>query len=150
MKESVGYTVTLNIVIMFIVVVFAFLAAALIYYKSNKVNNAIINSIEKYEGFNDLAVAEIERNMISIGYNKHSINCGSSTSNGCSLVNENKSKKNGYCVYLCTEKSGESTPYYYFRVKSFMMINVPIINEILNIPIYSNTNRLYNFGGNQF
>ena len=51
MKESVGYTVTLNIVIMFIIIVFAFLSAALIYFKSNKVSNVVINSIEKYEGF---------------------------------------------------------------------------------------------------
>ena len=35
MKESVGYTVTLNIIITFIIIVFAFLSAALIYFKSN-------------------------------------------------------------------------------------------------------------------
>ena len=148
MKESVGYTVTLNIAIMFIIIVFAFLAAALIYYKSNKVNNVIINSLEKYEGFNDLAINEINNSMTTLGYNRHSINCGNNISDGgntCTLVGDGDSKDNGYCVYVCVE---ENKDYYYFRVKSYMMINVPIINEILNIPIFSNSNRLYDFGDN--
>ena len=143
MKESVGYTVTLNIAITFIIIVFAFLSAALIYFKSNKVSNVIVNSIEKYEGFNNLAIKEIDRNMDSLGYNKMSINCADSIENGkCKIQNKASSKK-GYCAYLCEEGD-----YYYYRVRTNMMINIPIINDLLNIPIYSNTNRLYNFEEN--
>ena len=40
----------------------------------------------------------------------------------------------------------ENGEYYYYKTRTNMMINIPIINDILNIPIYSNTNRLYNFG----
>ena len=43
MKESVGYTVSLNIMIVFITIVVAFLCAALIYFKSNKAGNVITN-----------------------------------------------------------------------------------------------------------
>ena len=62
MKESIGYTVTLNIVITFIIIVFAFLSAALIYFKSNKVSNVITETIEKYEGYNVYAKNEIDAN----------------------------------------------------------------------------------------
>ena len=75
MKESVGYTVTLNIMIVFIAIIVAFLCAALIYFKSNKVSNIITTAIEKYEGYNVTAINEINMNLTSIGYNKKQINC---------------------------------------------------------------------------
>ena len=143
MKESIGYTVTLNIVIMFIIIVFAFLSAALIYFKSNKVSNVVINSIEKYEGFNEYAREEINRNMTSLGYNRNSIDCSDIINDGKCAIQHKESSQNGYCVYLCDEGD-----YYYFRVRTNMMINIPIINNLLNIPIYSNTNRLYDFENN--
>lgn len=151
MKESVGYTVTINIIIVFVVIIFAFLSAALIYYKSNKISNVVTNSIEKYEGYNSLARNEIERNMSSLGYNIHSINCKDSVSDKkakndiCQIVDENYSSNKGYCVYLCIDKGEEE---YYYKIRTNMMINIPIINNILDIPIYSNTNRLYDFSNN--
>lgn len=143
MRDSIGYTATINIIIVFIVIIFAFLSAALIYYKSNKVGNVITNSIEKYEGFNSYAETEIERNMASLGYNKNSINCPKSTKcskkagNG-SLISNTASS--GYCVYMCSEGD-----YYYYKIKTNMMITIPIINNLVNFPIYSTTNRLYDF-----
>ena len=35
--------------------------------------------------------------------------------------------------------------YYYYKTSTNMMINIPLINDLLNIPIFSNTNRLYDF-----
>lgn len=150
MKDSIGYTVTINIIIIFIIIIFAFLSAAIIYYKSNKIGNVITSSIEKYEGFNELAQSEIERNMSSLGYNKHSISCPSTTS--CSrtagkgelvIINKIKTSDSGYCVYLCNEGD-----YYYYKIKTNMMINIPIINDVLNLPIFTTTNRLYDFETN--
>jgi len=163
MKESVGYTVTLNIMIVFITIVVAFLCAALIYFKSNKVSNVITTSIEKYEGYNTSSINEINMNLSSLGYNSMSINCDSTvTDKGarriqalnnshnvdadglCKLVsNSNGQGSRGYCVYLCME----NVDYYYYKIRTNMMINIPIINDLLNIPVYSNTNRLYNFDG---
>ncbi len=144
MKESVGYTVTLNIVIVFIVIVFAFLAATLVYFKSNKVSNIITETIEKYEGYNSYAKSEITQKLKSIGYNKKKLNsCGYIS--GCTLQYHGN---DGYCVYLCDEiqrNNDKCEVYYYYRIKTNMLLNVPIINRLLEIPIYSNTNRLYNF-----
>ena len=81
MKESIGYTVTLNIMIIFIVIIIAFLSAALVYFKSNKVSNVITETIEKYEGYNDVAINEITRKLSSLGYNRKKINCRRTTLN---------------------------------------------------------------------
>ena len=159
MKESVGYTVTLNIIIIFIVIVFAFLSAALIYFKSNKVSNVITETIEKYEGYNSVSENEINVKIISIGYNRKSVNCTNYRNKidtklkdtnvdngecGTSLT----SGDDGYCVFLCSEKNTDGEWYYYYKISTNMMINIPIINDILDVPIFSNTNRLYNYEKN--
>ena len=152
MKESIGYTVSLNIMIVFITIIVAFLCAALIYFKSNKVSNVITSAVEKYEGYDTSAINEIDRNLSSLGYGSHEISCSATvedegaTSGTCTLTtNINGKGSNGYCVYLCVEDAGE---YYYYKIRTNMMISIPIIHDILDIPIYSNTNRLYNFDNN--
>lgn len=110
MKQSIGSTVSINLAMVFIVVVFAFFGAAISYYKAYKVNNAIAYSIIKYEGYNDLSKTEINRYLSSIGYNQSSIDCGVKSVNiGAqqgkkgvypeNSINEN-SVANGYCIYL--------------------------------------------------
>lgn len=149
MKESVGYTVTLNIVITFIVIVFAFLSGVLMYYKSYKVSNMVIYSLEKYEGYNELSSAEISAKLTSIGYNltktkcENSVNDAAALDGVCKIQNDSVS---GTCIYLCTDK--DDTNYYYYKASTNMVFNIPIINDLINIPIYSNTNRMYNYTEN--
>jgi len=149
MKESIGYTVTLNIMIVFITIIVAFLCAALIYFKSNKVSNVITTAIEKYEGYNTSSINEINANLTSIGYGSYAINCASEVEdkgakNGRCLIvsNLNGSGIRGYCVYECYETNGD---YKFYKIRTNMMIGIPIIHDILDIPVYSNTNRLYIF-----
>lgn len=149
MKESVGYTVTLNIIITFIIIIFAFLSAALIYFKSNKVSNIITDTIQKYEGYNYIAQNEIDARLTSIGYSRKPVNC----SNYYKKLTDNEriacssslsDGKDGYCVYECREMfDGEY--FYYYKISTNLVFNVPIINEMLDIPIFSSTSRLYDF-----
>lgn len=155
MKESVGYTVTINIMIIFITIVFTFLSAALIYFKSNKVSNVITETLEKYEGYYSISENEIESKLVTLGYNRKPVNCDNYFNRiDSKLTNKdisdgecNSSLSNGnsgYCVFECREQYKDDW-YYYYKITTNMMINVPIINDILNIPIFSNTNRLYDF-----
>ena len=139
MNESVGYTVTINIIITFIIIVFAFISNVLIYYKSNRVGNLITDSIEKYSGFNELARNEIDIKLEGIGYNKININCGNIS--GCTVIDAELTKNKGYCVYECEAKE----KYYFYKIKTNMMINIPIINELLNASVFSSTGNLYDF-----
>lgn len=69
MKESISYTFLLNIVIVFIFVCFAIIMGILSYYRAFRANEAIIESIEKYEGYNCASQTEISRKLNGIGYN---------------------------------------------------------------------------------
>ncbi len=171
MKQSIGYTVSLNIVIVFIVVIFCFIGGAISYYKAFKVNNAIADSIEKYEGYNDLSKKEIKRQLSSLGYNMSNVTCGShkvgafpgSTPTKTLIIGEGGN--NGYCVYYnvvkCTKKgysvdktiNGSKDPIckaeeYNYVIKTYLRFNLPIINQWLKFPVYTKTNNIYACYGN--
>ena len=140
MKESIGGTASLNIALVFIAIVFAFLAASLSYYKAFKVNNIITNSIEKYEGFNDLSINEINMQLNSIGYQRYDVNC-SETRNfkgvEFSLVNDNI---DGVCIYFHNDSDNKT---YEYGITTYMTINLPIVSEFIKIPINTVTNEIY-------
>ncbi len=190
MHESIGYTATLNIFIVFFVVLFAFIIMSMSYFKANKVSNVVTSAIEKYEGYNSLSEKEIIFKLEALGYAMVDIKCPE-TNGKCTLVNGTSSKvivegvqhskgDKGYCVYLCETESNSTSmsetknsiastagtmaettvgevagttvngnnddyKYYYFRIKTNMLMNIPLINKVLNVSIYSNTNRLYDF-----
>ena len=158
MKQSIGYTLTLNIVIIFIIVVFAVLAMSLSYYKTFKVSNVITHAIEKYEGYNSLAEAEILMKISSLGYNITDIECKEEiverTGSSClalknlpasefdrSQVDETFEGQKGYCIYKCPTVDG----YYYYKISTNMLLNLPMLNNILKLPVYNNTANIYDF-----
>lgn len=141
MKEGIGSIFLYNIIIVFIVIVFAILAATLTYYKAFKVNTKIINSIEKFEGYNDLAINEINNTLTSIGYMyKDDYKCPE-TKNGGTLQKENKQFR--YCVYYFKE----SNRYYSYGVITYITFDIPMVNMFLQIPIYTRSNRIFRFNG---
>ena len=145
MRESIGYTATLNIAIIFITVIFAFIFVTLNYYRAYKVNNAIINEIEKYEGYNDLAKDSIKRKLYAYGYANTKMSCRrytNGTNEMCSPTSKS-SGDDGYCVYECTSTTSDG--YIYYRVATNIFMNIPLIRNFINIPIYGSTNEMYDF-----
>ena len=145
MKESIGSTASLNIMLAFIAIVFAFLAATLSYYKAYKVNNVIANAIEKYEGYNNLSEGEIASKLTSIGYQQFQpsqTNCPKTKKfdkHEYNLVSRN----NGICVYVRYKKSDANVNTYQYGVVSYMTISLPIISNFIKIPVKTTTNELY-------
>lgn len=131
MRQSVGMSQQLNIIIIFILIVFALIAASLSYYKAFKVNNVIVNSIEKYEGYNELSKEEISNGLITLGYQKNN-ECSSKP-----YKDESKTEKiSGYCVNYKSTNNG-----YYYDITTYMYIDLPII-DIIKIPVKSSTKRM--------
>jgi len=95
MKQGIGFSVTINIIAVFIVVTFAFLVTSLNYYKAYKVNNVIAEALEKYEGYNKLSSEEIDRKLTSLGYIGGNGRCSTSKGNPETKL----SNKHSYCLY---------------------------------------------------
>lgn len=145
MREGIGSTVLYNIIIVFIVLTFGFLAATLSYMKSFKVNSKITNSIERFEGYNTLSVNEITNALNTIGYRTDyngSVKCPNRTKNGktyspiTGFVTNHK-----YCIYEYPKENG----YFIYGVVTYVYMDIPIVGGTFTIPVYSETERIYEF-----
>ena len=156
MRESIGTTFLLNFIVIFIVFIMAFLAATLSYYKAYRINNMILNSVEKYEGYNDYAKAEIRDSLTSMGYQSDGIKCPTTrfTKNSDVEGHLQNDSKEGYCIYSYwnenapkTESGSKSTTniYYSFGVVSYMRMEIPVIGGLIKMPVYSRTYNIYYF-----
>lgn len=149
MKTPIGSTFMFNIIILFVVIIFAFLAGIMSYYKAFKVNNRIVYAIEKFEGYNDASIKEINTILSGLGYtsDKSGLNC-TSTYKGMKLVSGN-SQQFRYCIYVDNiameaSKDYASGEYFVYGVKTYMSIDLPVV-EWIRIPIFTKTNQIYKF-----
>ncbi|MEG2321922.1 MAG: hypothetical protein RSB71_00320 [Bacilli bacterium] len=142
MSGPIGHTFIYNIIILFIVIVFAFLAGTLSYYKAFKVNNRIISAVEKYEGYNALSKTEIERSLGTIGYSLGSAKCKQEYKK-MQLVSIRNEEKYKYCIYVDKE-SPRPGEYYTYGVLTYMNFDLPVV-KMINIPIFTRSNRIYKF-----
>ena len=137
MREGIGSIFLYNIIIVFIVVIFAFLFGIVSYYKGYKVNSRIVGIIEKYEGYNDLSKAEIKRTLQTLGYTID-------TKWSCPNRGSNRPLEfNGthrYCVYYNSNGN-----YYSYGVTTYIIFSLPVIGAYLNLPVYTETSELYKF-----
>lgn len=159
MNESVGNALLFNLVITFIIILLAFFIGSMSYSKASKVKNKIIEEIEKQGEYDEITSkvtgeeiyenAEEEINdwlsSSGIGYrvntNPGQVNnsCPQSV-NGDKLLNSNSTYE--YCVYLhstCTENNNRSKCGEYFTVITYMYFDIPVIQELIKIPIKGET-----------
>lgn len=165
MRQSIGATATFNIVIIFILVVFSVLCATLSYYKAFKVNSAVLSIIDKYEGYNQYSISEIQTYLESIGYKKGNASCPESRTaenkTTAYLVGTNSDKYNAtqdtnyaYCVYYYNDDRGEKVKkstnnnkepiYYNYSVVTYIFVDMPLVDNF-KIPIHTKGERIYNF-----
>ena len=156
MRESIGTAFLLTFIVIFIVFIMVFLAATLSYYKAYRINNMILNSIEKFEGYNDYAITEINNKLKSMGYQRTGIDCpktrfAKNSDVEGKLVNSNK---DGYCIYRYWNENAakaangsKSTTdiYYSFGVVSYMRMEIPVVGKYIKMPVYSKTYNIYYF-----
>jgi len=172
MREAIGSVQLYNIIIIFFFLIMAIMIATVTYQRSFRVNIIIVNSIEKFEGYNHLARAEIVEGLDTIGYSKlsGSSNCPSSWGNGNNTLVSPPTMRDdyqhNYCVYespletvytgllddfllLGTGSGGSSNllSYRQYTVVTFVAFDVPMTG-LGGIPIVARTNKIYCFEGN--
>ena len=159
MRESIGSVFLYNIIILFVIIVFGLLAATISYYKAFKVNERILYSLDKFEGYNRLSEAEIEDYLVSIGYTYSPTgqsDCPNEKDGGI-LIRSN-SAKHLYCVYYFADDrgskekdrlNGDHEPIYYnYALTSYIYADLPIVGAF-KLPVYTKGERIYNFSDNQ-
>ena len=137
MKEAVGQTISLQVILVFMIFLNAFLAFSVNYTKAFRVKNKVINIIEQNEGFNNVAVSQIHSYMDQVGYR----------ANVNGQINGLGNCQNGVCIQIhCVGRMGDSGAdgeckasadgkqdyRVYYNVTTFINVDVPLINKVLN------------------
>ena len=172
MRESIGGTWLLSIVVVFIALFSAFLAYSIRYTKAFNVKSEIINLIERNEGWtsssNDvLNITDEQRatdksvelqaydKIKSFGYD---INAANGVD--CSRVdghNQNTIQTAGICITkycpdkIVTETNDEGEPIgfdgankrTYYKVTTFIAFELPVFDFVISIPVTGETRTLY-------
>lgn len=144
MKKAIGGAYIINTIIVFIVIIFAFLTATLIYYKAYKVNNRIASAIEKYEGYNVLSYNEINYVLDTLRYSQAKPN--GFTNNNCDTRHgveaiQVYTPKYMYCIYELRVDDN----YDKYGILTYIKFDVPATGWDFEFPIYSETERIYHF-----
>lgn len=148
MREAIGGTWLLTIVLVFIVLFSSFLALSINYSKAFKVKNGIVNIIEKNEGLSDDSKQEIKDYLSTVGYLVYSSCPKNLTEQGDKTkmagferyaANANKYL---YCVAKTDDDSGNLKKSYY-KVTVFFRVDLPILGEIFTFPITGETKPIY-------
>ena len=75
MKKAVGSVPTYTIIAAFIVILFAFLAAIMSYYKAFKLNNRVTSIVESCEGNFTCYQSEVVRLLNNYTYKANNVTC---------------------------------------------------------------------------
>lgn len=135
MREAIGGSLLLSIVVVFVSLIILFFVGILSYTKAYKVKNKIIDVIERYETYNTSEVEnEIETTLGDMGYQLG--DCKNNANN----LNESGYK---YCVYeVCegtTNSDGSCEGAHYYKVTTYIQFYFPIIGELFNPPVHGET-----------
>jgi len=152
MKESMGLTVTINIVVVFLAVAFVFIIGIVTYNRAHKAASLIIKELEKYEGYNDLAIPKINQDLSNVGYIRgDSSGCKETRTSyrieGQLVATGDEEYK--YCIYWFdydeSEANKKENKHYSYGVVTYMNFDFNMFGIKLQIPVYAKTTRIYRF-----
>lgn len=149
MRESIGGTWLLGFVVLFIVLFSGYLAVSINYTKAFKVKNQIINLIEQYEGFRvtELNLASASDAELSASNNTedkiYQYIKGIGYANTTISSSKCKDRGNYYTGGYCIKRIGTTSNGAYYKVTTFINIELPLIWTSFTIPITGETKRIY-------
>lgn len=133
MREAVGNTFIVNLVIIFVIIFIVLFVGSTSYTKAYKVKTRIINIIEENDGNIGASQAEIDKFLGDIGYRivGKKTTCPKHYTSGSI-----PSPSNGYRYCIETFDKGGVT---YYGVTAYMYFEIPIIGAHLELPVYGET-----------
>lgn len=143
MNSTIAHTYLYNIIIIFLLIVFAFVMGMVVYYKSFKINKDMLAIIEKYEGYNELSKRDIDNSLSTIGYNLVADGCPTRRDADITYAGDN----NMYCVYHYPIER-ENGRYYTYGITTYITFDFPLGFDI-RLPIHTKSNRIFKFSDGQ-
>lgn len=155
MKEAIGGTWILGIVIVFIVLFTSYLALSVNYSKAFKVKNKVIEIIEENEGLTSDAQTKITQYLNDVGYfvygpcNREQdtddlLENGYGDVVGCEKkVAAANTQKYKYCVATRNAGNDDILQRKYYKVTVFFKFDLPLFDEVFTFPVTGETKAVY-------
>lgn len=150
MRETIGGTWIMQLVIVFMLIFVAFLALSLNYSKAFQMKNELLTMIEKKEGLTDGSNGSIAliNNYLSSNAYRVKRACpvdsyGVSDLNRTTaekVTNASSGKQYYYCVQKVDSPSTNHKEKVFYKVNIFFYFNLPIIGDIFKFTINGATN----------
>lgn len=156
MRDAIGGAMSLQIIIIFLIIINCYLAFSVNYTKAFRVKNEIRSIIEKNEGLTCSAMNQINDLMIKNKYNMNPQFENWCRNNGYSVA---RAEAGSFCYkYNKIDVTGTSSTNSlykgaYYTVATFVNIDIPLVNNILPFAgnlflIKGETAQIYSSGNN--
>jgi len=146
MRQTIGATWILQLVIIFMLIFVGFLALSINYTKAFKIKNEMLSMIEKYEGVSSGdsgSVALINNylryyNYQTMGYCEEG-SYGSTNLDSNALVLTNSNTKYYYCVKKKDSSSATYPDRATFTIDTFFKFNLPFLGDLFTFRVSGTT-----------
>ena len=145
MRDSVGGTFMIYVLLIFLAIYITFVAVAFNYARAFRVKNKVIDIIEQNEGMSDADFNNLSgKNSVGVaGQINEYLN---SVSYYVNLTDNNKNGRGtcferGYCVSEYSTKVDEMTAKYY-KVTTFVRLEIPFLELGFTIPVKGETRKI--------
>ena len=146
MRQAIGSTWIMQLVIVFMLIFVAFLALTINYTKAYKIKNELLSMIEKYEGPNsgeDHSISIINNYLKYNGY--HSVGTcsddsfGSTSLDSSTLVPVTQGDKYYYCIRRMSTSTQTFPNRVSYGLEAFFKFNLPLLGDIFTFRVTGET-----------
>ncbi len=146
MRDAVGGTFMINVLLVFLAVYIVFIAVALNYAKAFRVKNRIIDIIEQNEGIGDYTdvsensvLGQVNDYLRSVSYY---VQLSGNTNDEYGTCFDE-----GYCIDEPATVNNSGLDETYYKVTTFIKLDFPFFNLSFTIPITGETRKITNLRG---
>lgn len=149
MNKSISGLWLFSIVIVFMMVLIAYVAISINYSSAYKLKSTLVTKIEQYDGWNNSSKNELDTILHSSGYRQTGY-CKRPEDNSKYIgvlngnVSINPTTKQSYCVSrsMRAGQSGGEDKYYY-ELTIFLGFNLPVLGDIYTFRVSGETGAIY-------
>ena len=140
MKEGIGGTFMIYVMLVFLAVYITFLAVAFNYARAFRVKNKVIDIIEQNEGMDftdisdDSTLGQIENYLGQVSYVVTGIDRNDCPETEYGYINSDR----GYCI----QEISSNTNGKYYKVKTFIKLEIPFLDLGFTIPVKGETRKI--------
>lgn len=141
MRQSIGGSWLIGLMLLFIFLFAGYIILTLDYNKSVSVKNEALSLIEKYQGLNEESITLLNNYLIGAGYRTVG-NCSEQQGMYGAYdleSNQLEETQSGQNYYYCVKKYKGANTTYYYQITLFYRFNLPVIGNISQFTIKGST-----------